>query len=138
VQHAPELDHNLGHRDHPEQQVDAAAAQPGQLPDAQAAVGAGQDQGAVASMDRVGQGGDLGRVRNRISSRSTLGSGTRRHGDWPSMPASTAAPGTYQELVGLLDRRGHRGISPRITRRGVESSERLGRHRGGRSAALPD
>jgi hypothetical protein len=61
VQHAPDLDHDLGHRDRPAQQVDAAAAQPGQLPDAQPAVGADQDQGAAAGRDGVGQGGDLGR-----------------------------------------------------------------------------
>ena len=62
-----------------------------QLPDAQAAVGADQDQGAVTLGDGAGQGGDLGRGRNRICSRSTLGSGTR---EWASMPASTAAPMT--------------------------------------------
>jgi single-strand DNA-binding protein len=61
VQHASDLDHDLGHLDGPAQQIDAAAAQPGQLPDPQAAVGAHQDQGAVAGPDGVGQGGDLGR-----------------------------------------------------------------------------
>jgi hypothetical protein len=34
VQHAPDLDHDLGHRDRPAQQIDAVTAQPGQLPDA--------------------------------------------------------------------------------------------------------
>jgi hypothetical protein len=40
VQHASDLDHDLGHLDRPAQQVDPAAAQPGQLPDPQPAVGA--------------------------------------------------------------------------------------------------
>jgi hypothetical protein len=56
VQHATDLHDDLGHRDRPAQQADAAPAQPGQLPDAQTTVGADQDQGAVASLDRVGQG----------------------------------------------------------------------------------
>jgi hypothetical protein len=33
VQDAPDLDHDLGHLDGPTEQVDAAAAQPGQLTD---------------------------------------------------------------------------------------------------------
>jgi Single-strand binding protein family len=35
VQHAPDLDHDLGHLDGATEQVDAIAAQPGQFPDAQ-------------------------------------------------------------------------------------------------------
>jgi hypothetical protein len=88
---AADLDHDLGHVHRPAQQVDPAAAQPGQLPDAQAAVGADQDQRPVALTDGVGQLGDLGRVKDRISSRSTLGSRTVRHGDRGTMSAFTAA-----------------------------------------------
>jgi hypothetical protein len=33
MQHAPDLDHDLGHLDRPAQQVDVTAAQPGQLAD---------------------------------------------------------------------------------------------------------
>jgi hypothetical protein len=54
MQHPSDLDHDLGHLDGPAQQVDAAVAQPGQLPDAKPAVGADQDQRTVARVDRVG------------------------------------------------------------------------------------
>jgi hypothetical protein len=46
--------------DRPPEQIDTTAAQPGQLPDAQATVGGDQDQGAVARVDHLGQPGDLG------------------------------------------------------------------------------
>jgi hypothetical protein len=90
-QHAPDLGDDLRDLDRPPEQVDATTAQAGQLPDAQAAIAGDQDQGAVARGDHVGQPGGLGWVRNRISSRSTLGSGTRRHGVCMTIPASTAA-----------------------------------------------
>jgi hypothetical protein len=94
VQHAQDLHHDLGHLDRAAQQVHPTAAQPGQLPDPQAPVGADQHQRPVARVDGVARVATSAGVRKRISSRSTLGSGTRRQGDWPSMPASTAAPST--------------------------------------------
>jgi hypothetical protein len=94
AQPATHLGNDLGDLDRASQQVDPAAAQAGQLPDPQAAVGADQDQGAIAGADGVGEPGDLDRVRNRISSRSILGRGTRWHGDWAIMPASTVAAST--------------------------------------------
>jgi hypothetical protein len=63
VQLAPDLDHDLGHIDRAPQQIDPAPTQPGQLADAQPAVGSDQDQRPVARADHVGQAGDLGRVQ---------------------------------------------------------------------------
>ena len=60
-QPATNLGDDLGDLHHAPQQVDPAAAQAGQLPDAQAIVGADQDEGAVAQADGVGQAGDLDR-----------------------------------------------------------------------------
>jgi hypothetical protein len=62
VELAVDLHDDLGDVDGAAQQVDAAAAQAGQLSHAQAAVGAEQHQGSVAGADGVGQAGDLGRV----------------------------------------------------------------------------
>ncbi len=73
-----DLNDDLGHIDGPAQQVDTAAAQAGELPHAQAAVGAQQRQGAIAGADGVGQPGDLGRVQEAHLSRSILGSRTAR------------------------------------------------------------
>ena len=61
MQQALDLDQDLGRLDGSPEQVEAATPQPGQLADAQPAVGADQDQGPVAGLDRLGQGGDLGR-----------------------------------------------------------------------------
>lgn len=58
---ALDLGDDLGDLDGAAQQVDAAAGQAGELTDTQAPVGADQDQGAIARVDRIGQAGDLGR-----------------------------------------------------------------------------
>jgi hypothetical protein len=105
VQHASDLDHDLGHLDRPAQQIDAAAAQPGQLPDPQAAVGAHQDQGAVAGPDGVGQGGDLGRGQEPHLLPLVLGQRhppTRRLGQHPSV--DRRAHDLAEKLIGLLHR----------------------------------
>jgi hypothetical protein len=54
----PELGDDLGHLDRPPEQVDPAPAEAGQFPNAQAAVGGDQDQGAVARLDAIGQAAD--------------------------------------------------------------------------------
>jgi hypothetical protein len=77
-QFAFDLGEDLGHGDRPGQQIDPAWAEPCQLPDPEAAVGAHEHQGPVAGMNDLGQVDDLGGVRKRISSRSILGSGTLR------------------------------------------------------------
>jgi hypothetical protein len=53
--------------------------------------GAEQDQRPILRRDGIGQLLYLGGERNRISFRSILGKGTRRHGVCGIMPASTAA-----------------------------------------------
>jgi hypothetical protein len=72
-------------------QVDAAAAQAGQLAHAQAAVGAEQDQGSVAGADGIGRRATSAGFRKRISSRSILGRRIARHGERGIMSALTAA-----------------------------------------------
>jgi hypothetical protein len=57
---ALDLGDDLGHLDRAAEQVDAAAGQASQLPDAQAPVGGDQDQGAIAGIYSVGEAGDLG------------------------------------------------------------------------------
>ena len=131
VQHAPDLNHDLGHLDRPTQQVDAAAAQPGQLPDAQPAVGGDQDQRAVARADRVGQGGDLGRGQEPHLLPLHLGQRhppTRRLREHPGI--HRGAHDLAEELVGLLHRRrrqpsaaqlGHPGAHVALADRGQRS-----------------
>jgi hypothetical protein len=49
----------VGDLDGAAQHVDALASEPGELADAQPAVGADEDQGAVVRPDGVGESGDL-------------------------------------------------------------------------------
>jgi hypothetical protein len=86
-QPALDLGEDLGHGDRPGRQIDPALAEPGQLPDPPAAVGAHEHQCPVAGMDHLGQVDDLGGVRKRISSRSIFGSGTLRQGVAPGFRA---------------------------------------------------
>jgi hypothetical protein len=62
VQPALNLGDVLGHVDGAGVRVDAGARQPGQLPDAQPAVGDDEHQRPVGPADHLGQAGDLGRV----------------------------------------------------------------------------
>jgi hypothetical protein len=59
-QPALHLRDGLGHGDRAPQQIDPAAAEPGRLPDAEAAVGADEHQRPVARMDDLGHVDDLG------------------------------------------------------------------------------
>jgi hypothetical protein len=85
---------NLHDLDHPQVQVDAAAAKPSHLADPKAAKGTQQRQRPIAGPDAVRQPSNLSRGQKRISRPSILGSGTRRQGFCAIMPASTAAPST--------------------------------------------
>ena len=56
-----DLDRDLGHVDAVAQDVDAPSTEASELANAQAGVGANEDQCPVSSSDRVGQEVDLGR-----------------------------------------------------------------------------
>ena len=55
-----DLGEDLGHGDRPGHQIDPAWAEPGQLSDPQAGVGADEHQCPLAGVDRLGQVDDLG------------------------------------------------------------------------------
>jgi hypothetical protein len=103
---AVHLGQDLGHLDDAAQQVHAAATQPGQLPDAQPAVGRDQDQRPVALVDHLGQPRDLGRreephflplhLRQRQAPAGRLGD---------HAGVDRGAHHLAEELVRLLDRR---------------------------------
>jgi hypothetical protein len=113
-----DLGEDLGHDDRSGQQIDPALAEPGQLPDPPAAVGAHEHQCPVAGMDHLGQVDDLGGMRKRISSRSIFGSGTLRQG---------VAPGFRAVAVQLrLSAVVRRGMDPYRPAGGPHSAE-LGR-----------
>jgi hypothetical protein len=86
-----DLHDDLGDVDRAAQQVDAAAAQAGQLSHAQPAVGAEQHQGSVARANGVGQASDLGRVQEAHLLALDLGQPDRPAGRAGIMSASTAA-----------------------------------------------
>jgi hypothetical protein len=123
VQLAVDLNDDLRDVDRAAQQVDAAAAQVGQLPHSQAAVGAQQHQGSVVGANGVGQAGDLGRVQEAHLLALDLGQPDRpagRTGDHVGVDG--CRKGAPEQLVGLDDSGGREPSGgqlghPRLVRR---------------------
>jgi hypothetical protein len=81
--------HHLGDLDHASGQVQALAAQPGHLPDAQASIGAKQDQRPVGRPDGHGQAAHLGHGQEPHFGSLDLG-----QGDLAAWRAGDHAPST--------------------------------------------
>jgi hypothetical protein len=116
---ALDLGEDLGHGDRLGQQIVPARAEPGQLADPQAAVGADEHQRPVAGMNGLSQVDDLGGVRKRISSRLILGSGTLGQGLCTRIPGAGRSSCPLPAAI-------RRGMDPRRPAGGPHSAE-LGR-----------
>jgi hypothetical protein len=100
------LGHHLGDLDHPGDQVQALAAQPGHLPDAKPAIGTKQDQRPVGRPDRHGQAAHLGHSQEPHLGPLDLGQrdlAAWRAGDHAALDSGRQDLG--QHLVALVDRR---------------------------------
>jgi hypothetical protein len=103
---AMHLGDHLGDLDHPGGQVQALAPQPGHLPDAQAAIGAEQDQRSIARSDRHGEAADLGHGQESHLGPLDPGQGDlAARGAWEHAALDGGGQDLAQDLVALVHRR---------------------------------